>query len=302
VKLGIGLSILILLAALGYVLLSGGGDSDAATAASSDEALQQVSWPENLPTINSDSRSDGVANPIYTEAFRFAKQNERGLQKATPEPALTERAAELLIDAMDASVVEAGLLDDRVPLTIGGGNEAQSHLRRLSHAVLVASDQWKKDQPMEAERAAAAVVVMGERLITQSQRLALRRAGLAMMQQALPRYQMLLKQREADTASATIRIDALGRVLETWTPKLQTMYSPEVNVADLIRIAEKDQDRSWRIAATLWLGYAKFRPDGQANLASLEAAIDRAKQHDDPQIAEAGRAAEAFTRDDFHRL
>jgi hypothetical protein len=143
---------------------------------------------------------------------------------------------------------------------------------------------------------------MGERLITQSQRLALRRAGLAMMQQALPRYQMLLKQREADTASATIRIDALGRVLETWTPKLQTMYSPEVNVADLIRIAEKDQDRSWRIAATLWLGYAKFRPDGQANLASLEAAIDRAKQHDDPQIAEAGRAAEAFTRDDFHRL
>ena len=76
--------------------------------------------------------------------------------------------------------------------------------------------------------------------------------------------------------------------------------SAKPNVADLVRVADLDEDRTFRVFATHQLGYARYERGEAGNQRLIAEAIGRARESNDPLIKAAGLAAGAMTREQFH--
>jgi len=83
---------------------------------------------------------------------------------------------------------------------------------------------------------------------------------------------------------------------------VRTIMGTDPHVGDLLNVAKNDEDRTFRIAATLQLGIAKFTDGNPGNRSAINAYLGEAKQSDDPMLAEAAAAADALTLEDFRTL
>ncbi|XAL99651.1 hypothetical protein OT109_18985 [Phycisphaeraceae bacterium D3-23] len=95
---------------------------------------------------------------------------------------------------------------------------------------------------------------------------------------------------------------AVTAIDTAWREKLDMISLAKPNVADLIRVAEHDEDRSFRVYATHQLGYARFECGEPGNQRMIAQAIGRASVSDDPLIRQAARFAQRMNREQFYAV
>jgi hypothetical protein len=95
---------------------------------------------------------------------------------------------------------------------------------------------------------------------------------------------------------------AINKITTNWDGKIQLIQAVHQPKGDLMNIAKNDQDPTFRVAATAWLGVAKYNPGSRANEKAINALIANGLKSDDPDIASAAQAANDFTRDELRKL
>ncbi|MFW6059067.1 MAG: hypothetical protein ACODAQ_02730 [Phycisphaeraceae bacterium] len=309
-KLGIAISTVILVAFVGVlVALNVGAAPSEPTDATSPEHLRRVALPGDLPAVHESidgQNGGGDAEPTYRAAIRHWRANESALSRQAserPEAAVRE-LRERMVEAMGAGHVSEGFLDQYLPLAPAAGPRFDAALEWIQRIMLDEAERLVEEANGAAagREAALAVWVMGRRAFEHNERLFNRRQGLAMMRAAGAVLGAHGAAMDIDTAALSAWAAALEQVQSAWRPKLEVLLSIDPHAADLIRIAEQDEDRTFRIEATLRLGIAKYTADTEADREAAQGAIDALMASDDAKIAEAARAADALTRQELRRI
>lgn len=267
---------------------------DVRTAASDARVLARIDWPGTLPAVFVPEQPDADASEAYRKVFAYVDGHQRELKK--PEAAPTESAelAELLIIAMNAGRVTRGFLDEQTPLLPWAEPTFGLAMQKTTEVVsLYAADLLNKKESTRALAAGKAVWALGQRAFMDNLRFTVRATGLEIMDAGSALIQ------ECDPQSPVTQWQPYIRnTREAWTKKGATVFALEPNVADVIAIAQLDKDPTWRFESTLKLGSLKFFwGSKKGNKALIDQALARAKEDADPQIAQAGAAALAITRE-----
>ncbi len=306
-KLGILISALILLvlAVAGYFLYRRLPDSP--TAATAPEQLQKATLPPKLPAIFQSEDAAGDAGAAYDEVFKFYV-NDIAEYKDQPIPATaSDKLINLLGEAMRAGKMRDSYLDELVPMQMGLDVRPEYgsalELGGIPRIVLTRAEELKKaGDDAKVLYACRALWALGQRAFENNVRLENRQAGLSIMLSAGTEMYGVAGLQPGLGACLEIWAAALRKVQDAWNTKIQTIHNVRPQIGDLINIARHDQDGTFRIEATRWLGIAKFIPRHSGNARAIAAAIEAAKSDPDVRVVEAGKAAEAFTIDEFHRF
>ena len=95
---------------------------------------------------------------------------------------------------------------------------------------------------------------------------------------------------------------------DVWNSKLKPTEGVNAskgipNISDLIKIAKEDQDPTFRIWASLRLGYALYERGDQGNQKAITAAIEELKLDSNKQVAAAAKAGESIKdSDEYYEL
>jgi len=305
-KLGIILSVALVVLIGVVALLLNYSPADSPTNRTSADKLQLAELPADLPAMFTSAKPEASATALYLAAIDFYNQNKRVFGQGSPPSRVSEELARLLIDAMNAGQANAPIADAAIPMKPKGEAEISDALWGIPGAVLeyagTLRDGTAGDKAI-ALQSCHAVFAFGERLFRNSKRLPPRIVGLAMMRDAGGVMYYLLDGQPAQQAGLSKWADAIKVIESKWTPKNeQILGSVKPPVADLIRLARDDQDTSFRVEATLMLGVAKFNAGTKGNLAAIQEAIAALREDSNPMIAEAAAAAEAYTVEELRRL
>jgi len=165
----------------------------------------------------------------------------------------------------------------------------------LNHAHVLAQ-QGQVDQANQLNRA---VWALGQRAYENNVLMYPRYTGLQLMAMA---GQQCFELPDQDQAALTQWSLALQTVRDQWEAKLPLIAGVAPHPGDLVNLALHDEDRTFRIAATLQLGIAKFKPGHRGNLRAIQSAIDAGRRDPDPLIVIAAGKADRLTRDQLHRI
>ncbi len=296
-----------LLVALIIVLIIGGigtlsylGVADGPSRNTAPDTLKPVKLPADLPPLYKSADPGGDANAAYQKLFDFYLANKENFRSENPSPANIEKLTDLMIAAKDAGRVTQPFLDDQVPLEPGNPTpKFQDALERGAQLVGThAIDLYSRDQNQRAHDAATAVLALGQRAYENAQRLYPRYQGLIYMEGAA----QILAANEPENKDAEAWTSPLRKMLRAWEAKTEVLYVFNPHLGDLVNVAVNDQDLTFRVAATLRLAIAKFKPGHRGNLRAINNAIAKAKASDKPLLQQAGQVAEAFTVEEMRRM
>jgi hypothetical protein len=314
-KAAIAISSLIVVVVVGLLVLQRRDQADHPTDATADAMLERVVLADDLPVLFVPDREDGARPPRSFAALletcdRVGPVLTGGAQEERAE-ASTE-LAEALAGSLSAGTYPDGFIDERIDASGVFADPLRRQFRQLSIALETHTARLIGEGRAEEARVFAGCgFELGRRVFVQNVRLRGRQRGLGLMRAGLGQcLQATHAMRDAGTltdAQAQAVADdvrrweeAIAAVESAWNTKLQTISSAKPNVADLVRVAELDEDRSFRVFATHQLGFARYERGEPANQAMLADAISRARDSDDPLIRAAGEAAAAMTREQFH--
>lgn len=306
-KIGIVISVIILLAIGGLLMFGNQGVAQRATSLTAANKLEAQVLPSSLPSLYEPSKADENATDLYEAAIDICYMNEGALTRSPRPEGMSTKVVDGLIAAMDAGRVKAGMLDSYVPVVVMAEP-------KFGDAILVAQDvtlewannRYREGKEQEAVRAMQALFAFGHRLFAQSVRMSNRFQGLQLMQASL----MQLSTWKDSVAMADLPPDAVITWLEAvediqkvWLEKMSKLLrSSAPPIGDVINMAKNEKDLSLRIEAVLTLSIVKHAPKSDANQRAIEAAIAEAQSDPNPLIAEAGKSAEAFTVDQLRGL
>ncbi len=302
-KLGLILSavlVIIVGAVAAFVII--GPAPDPPTRATAPEKLAAAPLPADLPPIFEPDEPDADAAALYEKAMDLYNDHP-ALAGKNPPTALARQTTDLLIRAMNAGNVTPGFLDAYLDVDHGAQPRFGEALEGVAIVGLDRAQQLvEQGDTAGAIAANCAVWALGQRAFEDNTLLYNRFTGLQLMQMA---GQQLFTLTDHDS----VDVDALmqwGEQLQSrstlWSEKLGIVQSPSPKPADLVNIALHDGDRTFRIAAMLHLGVAKFNPGHRGNLRAIQSAIDTGRRDPDPLIAEAAGRADALTKDGLHRI
>lgn len=306
-KLGVILSVVLVLALGAIIFLSTQGVADQPTSATRAEKLQKAVLDPSLPRMVDAGSPDLDAARAYDKVFALYADNTKVYDKRDVPQSMADKMTGLLIDAMAAGKVEAPFIDEYVPMDLTKRPEFGDALEAINDVVgtRITALTERGDAPY-AIKASLALWAMGQRMVERCVRMHNRRAGLIMMKTAGEKLFAL-----ADKADdrPTLKDDltkwaaALNRIEVAWNEKIQMIWKPKHDsVADLARIAKDDQDPTFRVEAMLYLGVAKFNPRSNANKRMMLATIEAGKSDAHPMIVQAAQAADALTREQMLAL
>lgn len=279
------------------------GIADSPTSATSASRLQKVSLPADLPAVG--PKGSGDANAAYKQALNFFVKNREALISDPPDLKLRKKLSDLLTDAMKKGEPTAPFLDDLLPMGVLDCSqseyiEALQYIPGLVIGHAYDLNEAKKSKP--AYEASLAVFMFGKHMFDKSTRLDLRFTGLHAMLEGGKPVIGLADEGDATADAVSKHLAALEAVKGKWEDKMQIVRAPKPHVGDLINIAQNDGDKTFRIAATRWLGMAKFYPRTRGNERVIASAIAAAKASSDSMIQAAGDAAESFTASEHKRM
>jgi len=312
--------VLVVVAAAAGVLISTLGQPDAPTEASSEAMLARRGFAESMPTLAPGDQGGDAADD-YRRAIALYLENADRLKGGDPPAEIVDRLARHLLEAMQRRHCAAGFLDEQVPLKPGGRPEYEDAPFRVGQIVLdealrlvqpVEGEQGDSGRPAGAatsvagarrsERLMLAVWTLGRRLFEQNVRIAPRKTGLALLQNAAVRYETAFGPDAAHFTMLKQWADRASQINVEWERKIAAIQQQKGNAGDLIRIAEEDEDVGFRVMATLRLGAAQWLDRRPPNLGAIEAALKRLSRSREPLISRAAAAAKSVTRQDVRNL
>jgi hypothetical protein len=307
-KIGIILSLVLVLILGGFFFIMTYSPADDPTSATKPSALEKVELPTDLPAIVEATEVNRDANAAYAAVFAYYYEHVEDFAKnhrviEDPDEASATKLTDLLVEASKAGHLTRPFLDGIVPMK-PGAEPVNDPLGIIPQVVLTQAERsYKAGNKAYAIESAKAVWALGERAIRNSVRLYNRRGGLAAILRAAPS----LGEWAAESDPALV--DKLNpwsapliKLNDAWGKKLPIVRAVRPQIGDLINVAKNDKDLTFRIEATLQLGAAKFNPRTKGNAKAIQRAIDAAKSDADPLVAAAGAAADAFTVQEMRKM
>jgi hypothetical protein len=154
----------------------------------------------------------------------------------------------------------------------------------------------------DAEKYWRAMLIYGDRLWRKGLYVTERTAGIMLISTALDGFkEHYTMAGNAEKAKAASDLKSAFKPLATaWINKRAETLGPlPSNAGDLWNLAENDKDRSWRIAAIMWLPCMKGHG---ANEAAVNAYLDKKVGDKDTLLGEKAAESRAFTKDDAQRI
>ncbi|MCX5658177.1 MAG: hypothetical protein NTW19_00460 [Planctomycetota bacterium] len=306
-KLGIILSVVIVLGILVFFFVSTRGVADMPTSATRAEKLEKVTFAPGLPKIVDAGDPNIDAKLAYDKVFALYADRHKDFDRSEVPTILADQMTGLLIDALPAGKFPPGFVDEYVPMSLLEQPEFGEALAAISDVVgkRIASAAEKGDVPYAA-KAGFALWAMGQRLNEHCVRLHNRLQGLVMMKTAGEKLYPLvdkLPERPKFKDELSKWIEPLDKIETEWNSKVKLIWAPVApSVADLINIAKNDKDPSFRVEAMLYLGVAKFNPKSNANKRVLLATLAEGKTDPEPLVAKAAETADAMTMEEMRRM
>lgn len=306
-KVGIFISLAIVVVIAAVLAVTMFKPADSPTRATSPSNLQLLEYPGEMPSLFPTPEQSANANARYDKAVQYFLTNKHVLGHDNPAPDEGKQLMDLLIDAMHAATVSEGLLDQQIPVTVGG---QPRHTELVMYLPIIVSKQ--AEQAVGASNQARALEMMqaqwalGQRMLEYSVRMDNRLFGVQLMssagEQMLTLADDMGEQSPIDPNDVLTWAQYVNSTHSVWKNRIEIIMNTKPHVGDLLRIATEDPDRTFRLAATLRLGIAKFNPGHSGNLRAINKTLDRAIASDDPLIAKAAKAAKALTKEEFRRI
>lgn len=314
--------ILILVVVIGAILtgvyvLQSIEKPDPATAASSDANLKRVGLPEDLPALPIETPTEPAADDVYPRMLQRAQSADRVVNAGLPESEKMPEATAVcraLISTVGAGRLADGFADAEIAASEMETQRQATAMRALRTALRVyVTESQRAGEYEQAEQAALAGFEFGRRHFTQNVRLRPRMNGLGLMKINLGYLHNLAKVRheageldadqfEAEQGRCKTWLEAIAAIEAKWQPKIKAIGSVEPIVGDLLRVAALDEDPTFRIFATLQLGYAKLVRGDPGNHPAIILAIEEAKSSDVPEVQAAAAAAETMTIEQYRQI
>jgi hypothetical protein len=280
------------------VILWARGDVDPPTLVSSDDALRARKLDTaSLPPVF-ESKESGDAGALYARALQMYNENRDKLSGRKPDPAVLRELAGTLKSAMDRHDVTNGFADAAVPLEPGGEADYKDAPTRIANLLREDAKSLPKEQAADQ---LLSIWAMGQRLFMNNVRLAPRRAGLAAMSLAELTYTPLIGSADPHTKAMQSWVPKIEGIVGDWSAKME-VFGSKPNVGDLLRVAELDEDRTFRVEAVLAMGAAKWTNTTTGNLRGIRNSLAAFQAGSDPLLAKAARAAEAMSREQVRQM
>ncbi|MBI1368903.1 MAG: hypothetical protein GC162_09655 [Planctomycetes bacterium] len=291
------LSVITLLIVVGVIAAFWGG-MDQATDGSSDEKLAGTTLPTTLPTVTNPG-GEGDAGATYKKAIDFYIEHYDELKGDRPDAALAARAVKMVIVAGHKGQVADGFADAYVPMepgTVPQYKNAPLHLATLTL-------RYAEKQPeADGKEAMLAVWTFGHRLFANNNRISPRLTGLGMMQNVAITYARQYGENDPKTAAMAEWVAKIDPITRSWDQKMKTIHTLGASVGDLVRIADMDKDKGFRIEALLVMGISQWTTDGSANVRAIHGTLSKYAEGTDRELSQAARAAQAFTRENVRMM
>jgi len=302
-KLGIILSLLLVLVFGGVAFVMFRGIPDGPTSATNASALAPVDPPRELQPLATASESGLSATALYDQAFAYYKKRDRAFDNQRATDSDNAAIAELLMRASRRDVAEPGWLDRGLPMELSPQAEFGAALESVSFAGLVYGEQMQSQgNDKQAAEAFLAVWALGYHAFTSNQRLYARSQGLSIMRESLDYLRPVAGEVDIDTADIDAWQQWASALQRRYQDKLKIVLNVKPEMGDLFNLAENDADPAFRIAATLRMGPAQYHAGSKANKRKLQELIDKAKNSDNPLIAEAANVAASTSAQDVRRM
>jgi hypothetical protein len=300
-KIGIIISALIVLLVTGVILIVANPPADKPTSKTAPEVLAKQALPADLPRIvEAPAAGEGDARAIYGRLFKYYATNARQLEGRNPSESQLNALTRQVKEAAGEAYAGQGFFDDQFAFTPGAQATYGAALEMISGLVLNHARESKNDA--QIREAAQAVWIMGNRAYEHGQAIYVRREGLRIMSDAISVLYQVDKGDAQQVTRLQAWLDAIGKVAANWDAKTQMIRSVRQPIADLLNIAQNDQDPAFRAYAISWLGVAKFNPGNRGNEKAIHRVIQASINDPDPAIAQAGKEAESFTREQLRKL
>lgn len=279
------------------------GHADGPTNATRPEVLQRRTLPSDLPVFTIPSDPNANAGSYYEEAIRMYGEHPGVLTRTAEHDALVDGLAAQLLQAADAGQVDAGFMDEHLPIALGAEPDYGQAIEDIyAWAIERSAYLFTHGEPKQARDLALAVWVFGQRMFERNVRLYHRNTGLDMMESAGGLlFEMSANDPTLDSQALRAWATAIGEIRQAWQPKLEIVMGVAPHPGDLVNIALHDEDPMFRFEATLRLGIHRYTAS-RGNRRAMNAAIRAAMASDHPMLAEAGRQADAVTLEQMRRL
>ena len=289
-RIGIFVSIALVMVIAVVVLLAARSGADAPTSNSSPANLALMKFDGASPLYES-TNAGADATPIYRELFELYQRHSAVLDSDPPYPAaITSQVIELLINAMNAGSVSNGFLDEQVPMRPLAGPEFGAAIESVTIVALDhAAELYDRGDGAAADVTVRAVFALGHRAFERNVRLYPRWTGLQAMLNACANLA-----EEGTTIEPWIK--GLEKIEVAWDRKQRWLSLVRPHIGDLIRVARQDEDVTFRVRATLLLGYVKFAPGHRGNERAILDAIAELESDKQDLVRQAAEAAERFER------
>ena len=232
-------------------------------------------------------------------------------------------AAQKIVQALHgaaASTLTASALDAKIPEKRFESPDLKRDLQVLGTSVRKQVDAHIELAEFDqAQAIALSYLNLGKQVFDKNVRLKSRQRGLAMMRSALSTIGRINRARYDDGEIEKDGLrelndkvmdwnNAIKALEDVWNSKLKPTEGVNAskgipNISDLIKIAKEDQDPTFRIWASLRLGYALYERGDQGNQKAITAAIEELKLDSNKQVAAAAKAGESIKdSDEYYEL
>ncbi len=311
-KIGILISTCLVAIIIVGMTLAMRGSIDRRTDYSAPKMLEVRSF-SGLPALVEINQGD--ASAVYDEMITFYNDYRATLDTIdSVEAEQAEKCIDLLIKAQEAGTITSKYIDSKIPLVPNAAPEFAGAFQVIADVAMHRAEELRQrnqEQKDRAMKAAKAAFALGQTLFEKSNRVPIRTAGIAIMTSGgTPLFNWSGEGNEL-AQNVTKWTEAINDLIENhWKGKSEVVYSLRLNtpdlratVGDLLAYATEDKDVSWRVEATLALGRAKYMVGaGKGNNRGILSTI--AKLKDDPEklVADAAKAADAYTREDVKKM
>ena len=322
--IGIGISGVILIGIVVILLVTLSGNIGRTTGYSSDAKLKK----KDIASFNFEGSSkSGVASPLpavaesgggdatseFDALLNYYQNNRSAIDPEGSSAEVGEAILDHFIRVYDAGSVPGKRFDDVVPMEPQGKPDFGPALLDMAMAGMkraaILHRRDNADSKERAMKAAKALWALGRNMFDKCKRVQMRTMGLELMRAAGTEiYNWSGDGTELGNA-ITAWVNAMNKFDdEYWGPKLAVIHTlrygdaDSPTLGDLVNIAQNDEDPSWRLAATLELGRAKYSKRTSQQDRALQGIISSLKGDSDPAVAAAAKVAEAYQRKDVRGL
>ncbi len=302
-KIGIFLSAAVVILFVMLLALNRGPKPTPPTADTSAEMLKLQAVPADAPSLFTPARPQENGDEAFRRALEFYDSHAATLSKGEVDDTLAEQWGRLFIEAAKAGQVSEGFLDKESAMTAAARGPYSGALVDAPRVVLSrAQTLYDKGEQAKAIDMARAMWALGLHGYTRSHRANERFLSLWCMEMAHDALNDWLPKDGPDAQALAYWGERIRTMNRSFKRKYEILMMVSPNIGDIIRMANDDEDPTFRMEATLKLGVLQFNPKTKSNLKLMEQTFADNRKDASPRVVKAAEAAQAMTIEQVRKM